>query len=129
MNATTRLLAVFMVTVVCGAGVITFETPLNYFLLICWGAGTFGAVNRIRQRAGNKSAALVAALHTTTMVAIIVAGALAPVKRIDAVLEQTVQLETEQMTVAQLSAYCRLNRKTLPLTIYIPASGEAANSV
>ena len=60
------------------------------------------------------------------MAIIITIAILAPVKRIDAVLQKRVQLQSDTMTVAELSKFCRFNRKSLPLSIYIPAGGAAA---
>ena len=57
---------------------------------------------------------------------IITIAILAPVKRIDAVVQKPVQLQSENMTVAELSEYCQFNRPSLPLTIYIPAGVAVA---
>ena len=48
------------------------------------------------------------------------------VKRLDTVLQKPVRLQSSTMTVAELSEFCEVNRKSLPLTIYIPAAGIAA---
>ena len=66
--------------------------------------------------------------HLATMAAIVTVAALAPVKRVDAVLAQTVELDSDQMTVAQLADFCSEHRRSLPLTIYIPSGGPAAES-
>lgn len=126
MNAKLKLTVLVVLTAVCGACVVTWETPQNLFLFATWSAVLWIRVKRQRQ-SGGKNVMSVGLTHALVMAMMISAAVLAPVKRIDAVLQKPVQLGATRMTVAELSEYCEWNRSSLPLPILIPSGGAAAS--
>ena len=127
MNAKLKLAIFIMLTAICGVGVVTWETPQNLLLFVLWSAVAIVHVRRLHALVSGKAAFAAAATHASVMAVIVTVAILAPVKRVDAVLQKPLQLQSDKMTVAELSEYCQFNRETLPLTIYIPSGGTALN--
>lgn len=127
MAAKIRFALFIMLTAVCGGGVVYFETPLNLLLFIVWGVILMTA-SRLSKGSDGKRAVHLFPWHAATMACIITAAAFAPVKRIDAVLKRSVELDRQRMTLAHLANYCLENRQMLPLRIYVPSSGRRENS-
>lgn len=126
MNAKLKLAIFIMLTAVSGVGVVTWETPQNLLLFAIWSAVALICTRRLRTSISGKAALVNGVTHASVMAIIITIAIVAPVKRIDAVLRKRVQLQSDTMTVAELSEFCRLNRKSLPLSIHIPGGGAAA---
>jgi hypothetical protein len=102
MNEITKGVILFLLTVLCGAGVATLETPLNFCLLLIWLAFLVGAVRRQRRQLKGRQALTTAIVHGGAMFAIMTAAILAPGKRIDLVRETVIQLPAATMTISQL---------------------------
>lgn len=115
-----------MLTAICGVGVVSWETPQNLLLFVIWSAAAVTSIRRLYVSVGSKAAMLAGAAHASVMAAIVAFAIWAPIKTVDAVLQRLVHLPTDTMTVAELAEYCRFNRDTLPLRIYIPSGGTAA---
>lgn len=126
MNAKASSIIFIIFTAISGVGVVTIETPQNFFLFVLWFGATVGVIRRQQKHLRDRRA--MEFIHGATMAIIIIAAIFAPVKRIDALMEESVQLDATQMTVAQLSEYCQSHRKSMPLTILIPSGGSAAKS-
>lgn len=127
MNAILRMTVFLALTAVCGVCVVTWETPQNLLLFVIWLVVPINRIRRYRRSGSGKATILVSTAHAAVMGIIVTIAAVAPVKRIDAVLQQSVELESTQMTVAELSEYCDGNRTSLPLSISIPAVGAAVH--
>jgi hypothetical protein len=125
MNALIRFVLHITFIAVCGLGVVMLETPPNLLVYGCWAMIVGGGALRSGSWGGFRRALVVAAIHVGAMGVIITAAIAAPVKRTDTVLQQPVELSTTEMTVAELSEYCRFHREQFPLRISIPAGGTA----
>ena len=108
--------AFIILTAICGAGIVTWETPANLLLLIVWATLVFIAARRFRFR------------YLAIVMVIYFAALLAPVKRMDAMLMQAVSLPDTVTTVGQLAEFCDSNCEKLPIRISLPAGGAFANS-
>lgn len=75
-----------------------------------------------------RNAAWTIAISMMLMAGIITVAALAPVKRIETVLDEKILLKQSQLTVAELADFLRWNRKHLPLKIAVPAGGAAKDT-
>ena len=129
MDAKLKRLGFLGITVLCGGGVVTWETPQNLLLFVLWVTAIVFAVRRSILSLGNKPAVLLGGLHAFVMVVIITAGVLAPVKRIDALLQRTVDLDKDTMSVAELAEYCEHNRSTLPVSVYLAPDDANARPI
>ena len=122
MGSQARLTVGLILTAICGWGVVVVGTPQNLVLFLAWLVAAFWKVRR------NSTSRLWTALHGALMLVIVVAASLAPVKHVDALQRQTVDLPARKMTVRELSDFCRYNRDALPLLIRIPSNGPSAAS-
>lgn len=125
MVAKAKIVAVVMLTAICGVGVVTWETPQNLLLFVIWSIIAIIKTRRLRASSGRWHAIAIATAHAIVMASIVIIAMLASVKRIDAVLRKPVQLQANTMTVKELSEYCESNRALLPLRVYIPSGGIA----
>ena len=123
MNAQIKLAISTLFTALCGLGIVTGEPPLNLLLFIIWSVVVLIRVRRSRASSSREAAFATGVTHACLMGIIVAIAYLAPVKRIDAVLQRPVQLPSHTMTIAELSEYCRYNRKSLPLAISINEGG------
>ena len=128
MSNSAKQIIALLLTIVCGICVVTLETFHNFELLLIWFVALLATVSSLRRQRQGRRALYVAGLHGLTMVAIITVAALAPGKQIDVVKQRAILLPTTKLTVAQLAEFCRDNRKSLPLRIYIPSKGAAVTS-
>lgn len=112
-----------MLTAICGVGVVTWETPQNLLLFVIWSIIAITNTRRIQASSGRRPAIATAMAHASVMASIVIIAILAPAKRIDAILRKPVQLQSNTMTVKELSEYCQSNRASLPLRVYIPSGG------
>ena len=125
MSSKGNTIVLVTLTALCSAAIVTLETPQNLFVFVIWAIATALLTRRIASQQSRLRTASIIAIVLTLMGGTIAAAALAPVKRIDAVREQTIYLQQSDMTVAELSEYCQFNRDRMPLRIYVPHGGEA----
>ncbi|MEZ6124294.1 MAG: hypothetical protein R3C49_14130 [Planctomycetaceae bacterium] len=125
MSEKSNIIATAPFTVLCSAGVVAFETPQNLLVFVIWAISIALKLRHDRNRQSPARTLGNAVILLTLMFAVIAAAALAPIKRIDAVCEQTIQLPRLSMTASELSEYCLLHRDRMPLRIHLPQGGLA----
>ncbi len=81
MNAILKFTTLIMLTIVCGVGVVTWETPQNLLLFAIWSAVALIGVRRLRPSIGGKAAFATGVAHAAVMAIIITIAILAPFKR------------------------------------------------
>lgn len=120
--------AYIILTAICGAGIVTVETPANLLLFTIWATVVFIAGRRLCARSGTRKALVATATHATLFAAIYFAALLAPGKRMDTMLKKTIALPEKNTTIGQLADFCSTNRSKLPIRISLPAGGTFADS-
>lgn len=116
-----------LLTVLCGIGIVVAETPANLLLSAVWATVVVLATRRFRVSAGIGKCVQTAGVHFGVMGMIVVAAFLAPVKRIDVMLQQRIILPGHETTVRELAEFCDANRTSLPVRITLPSDGPAAD--
>lgn len=125
MSTKSKIAVLITLTLLCSVATVTWETPQNLLIFVVWGIASKLTIRRIALQQSRLQANMTLAIVLLLMGGTIVAAALAPFKRVDAVREQLISLQQSEMTVAELSEYCQINRDRMPLRILVPAGGNA----
>lgn len=108
--------------------VVVSEMPLAVLVLLLWVPGAWWMVRRRTPGAPRSIEGQRILIHLSAMGAIIAIAAALPGKRVERLLDETVVLESAEMTLDELKEYCEWQaREQFPLRTYVEpgkANGE-----